>query len=294
MTALRKLHPSEITFETIVVDVTHRCSMACANSYLPDRTKPDMDIGRLFEFLNALPMRTNIRIAGAEPTLRTDLPLFISMVRGTGHRAVLLTNGLRLAHRSYVDELQSAGLRQVYISLNGADRDDWYQEIDGMARTYKKMRALDHLMDARMIVNTETIPVRNLNEGAIHRLIDRIAGFKPRHALLRFKNIGALGRYDKEIEAKNLSLAKMEQLVGSSIGQPAERICNYNRFKGEVEPAARLLPIDITSKPGQSIWIKLTDWQATPAGYVDPGSQRRGRLTHDFQVAPFFEDVKVT
>ncbi|CTQ55911.1 Cyclic pyranopterin monophosphate synthase [Roseibium album] len=293
MTVLAKLCPSDNTFETIVVDVTHRCNMACANCYLPDRTKPDMDIGRLFDFLQALPSRTNIRIAGAEPTLRKDLPMIIAMVRSTGHRAVLLTNGLRLSHRTYVEELRCAGLRHVYLSLNGADQDDWYEEIDGMACAYKKLRALDHLMDARMIVNTGTILVRGLNEGAVQRLIDRVLSYSPRHALLRFKNIGALGRYDQEAETRNLSLNEMEQIVGQVIGQPAERIRHYNLFKGQVEPATRLFPVDMTSKPGQGLWIKLTDWQATPAGRVDPGSRRRGRVTHDFKVAPFFEDVRV-
>ena len=92
---IRSIPPSENTFETVMVDVTHRCNMACANCYLPDRTVPDMDIARLEDCLAAFPNRTNVRIAGAEPTLRRDLPEIIDMVRRNGHRAVLLTNGLR-------------------------------------------------------------------------------------------------------------------------------------------------------------------------------------------------------
>ncbi|MCV0424595.1 MAG: radical SAM protein [Roseibium sp.] len=294
MIPARKLEPSENTFETIVVDVTHRCNMTCANCYLPDRTKPDMDIGRLKEFLLALPCRTNIRIAGAEPTLRKDLTEIIAIVREAGHRAVLLTNGLRLSHRSYVEELRSAGLRHVYISLNGADNDDWYEAIDGMRCAQKKLSALDNAMASRLIVNTGTILVRGLNEQAIPRMLSRVASYQARHALLRFKNVGAIGRYDQIAEEKNLTLPDLEQIAGQAVGHPSDRIRNYNRFKGKVEPATRLFPTDMTSEPGQGLWIKLTDWQASKNGLIDAGSQRRGRLTYDFKVAPFFEDVRGT
>ena len=169
---IRSIPPSENTFETVMVDVTHRCNMACANCYLPDRTVPDMDIARLEDCLAAFPNRTNVRIAGAEPTLRRDLPEIIDMVRRNGHRAVLLTNGLRLAKEAYVRELKDAGLRHVYVSLNGADNDDWYHAIDGLRCAEKKISAVEHVVGNGMILNTGTILVRGLNEDAVKRVLD--------------------------------------------------------------------------------------------------------------------------
>ena len=49
---------------------------------------------------------------------------------------------------------------------------------------------------------------------------------------------------------------------------------------------------DLAARPGQGIWFKLTDWQAGAEGLVDPGSRRRGRITEDFRIAPFFDHVK--
>ena len=54
----------------------------------------------------------------------------------------------------------------------------------------------------------------------------------------------------------------------------------------------RLFPVDLTSRPGKGIWFKLTNWQAGGAGFVDPDSKRRVRITEDFQIAPFFDHVK--
>jgi len=286
------LAPENNTFETVLVDVTHRCNMACANCYLPNRDIPDMDIHKLEDCLSAFPARTNVRIAGAEPTMRRDLPEVINVVRRTGHRAVLLTNGLRLAKASYVQELRDAGLRHVYISLNGADNDDWYEAIDNLRCAAKKLQAVENVIEHGMILNTGTILVRGLNEPAVQRIFDFVSSLSPRHALLRFKNVGALGRYDEAAEANNLSMDELEQLSARAIGADPESLNVFNKFKGNVEPNTRLFPIDLESRPGRGIWFKLTNWQAGPEGFVDPDSTRRGRITPEFQVAPFFDHVK--
>ena len=66
----------------------------------------------------------------------------------------------------------------------------------------------------------------------------------------------------------------------------------FDRVNGAVERNTRLFPADLAARPGQGIWFKLTDWQASAEGLVDPGSQRRGRITEDFRIAPFFDHVK--
>ncbi len=290
---IHTVEPSRNSFETVIVDVTHRCNMACANCYLPNRDIPDMDMARLEDCLAAFPGRANIRIAGGEPTLRKDLPEIVATVRRCGHRAVLLTNGLRLDSEAYVSELRKAGLRHVYISLNGADNDDWYARIDNLRCARRKVRAVENVVAANMILNTGTILVRNLNEGAVKRVYDIVRNLEPRHAVLRFKNIGALGRYDRQAEARNLTMADLERLSARAIGCPAGRLSGFNRFKGAVDANTRLFPADPGARPGSAIWFKLTDWQADGRGFVDPDSKRRGRVTQDFRIAPFFDHVKL-
>ena len=289
---VRSFPPERNPFETVVADVTHRCNMACANCYVPNRAIPDMDIGRLEECLGALPRRVNLRLIGAEPTMRRDLPEIVSMTRRLGHRPVLLTNGLRLARESYVRRLREAGLRHVVVSLNGADNDDWYEAIDSMRCAAKKLRAVENVVAQGMIVNTGTILVRGLNEDAVRRVHKFVSGLSPRHAVLRFRNIGAFGRYDAASEAANLSMAEMEALCAGAIGVDVAALSAWDTIKGERAPDSRLFPVDLAAGTGRGLWIKLTDWQANAEGCLDPDLRRRGRITEEFRVAPFFDHVK--
>ena len=75
---MRTYAPAENPYRTLMVDLTHRCNMACANCYIPNRDVPDMDVGRLRGLLDELPRRTEIRLVGAEPTMRRDLPEIIA------------------------------------------------------------------------------------------------------------------------------------------------------------------------------------------------------------------------
>ena len=125
--------PEDSPFRVLFADITHRCNMACANCYIPVRDLPDLPVDWLYAILERLPRRTRIRLVGAEPTMREDLPEIIARVRKLGHIPTILTNGLKLGRRSYVDRLRSAGLRTVYLSLNGGLRDDLYEEIESQA-----------------------------------------------------------------------------------------------------------------------------------------------------------------
>ena len=102
-----ELEPEDNTFSNIVIDLTHRCNMECANCYIPNRDVPDLDKDKLYQFLAKLPARTYIRLIGAEPTMRDDLPEIITMVKKLGHRPSVTTNGLKLANRSYVKKLKA-------------------------------------------------------------------------------------------------------------------------------------------------------------------------------------------
>ena len=143
-----------------------------------------------------------------------------------------------------------------------------------------------------MILNTGTILVRGLNEGAVKRVLDIVQGLNPRHALLRYKNVGALGRFDAKAEAQNLTRPELEDLATCAIGAPSGALGPYNTINGSVEPNTRLFPVDLNSRSGCSVWVKLTNWQANGAGMTDPNSNRRGRVTSDFWIAPFFEHLK--
>ena len=164
--------PEKNPFSLLVADLTHKCNMECANCYIPNRDVPDMDVQKLYTFLNRLPKRIIVRLIGAEPTMRRDLCDIIRNVKKHGHNVSLTTNGLKLSSSSYVLKLKEAGLRMVLISMNGADRPSAYEILDGK-EIYcdMKIKALKNCMNLNMIINTGTIIAKNANEDAMMRQI---------------------------------------------------------------------------------------------------------------------------
>ncbi len=100
--AEQRFRPEDSPFSTLFADITHRCNMACRNCYIPVRDLPDLPADWLYSVLRRLPRRTRIRLVGAEPTMREDLPEIIARVRELGHLPVILSNGLKLGRASYV------------------------------------------------------------------------------------------------------------------------------------------------------------------------------------------------
>ena len=156
--------PEDNTFIEVVADVTHRCNMNCKNCYIPNRDVPDMNINKLIDCVSKFPKRVMVRIIGAEPTMRNDLPEIITRVKSAGHKVCLLTNGLRLSKSHYCQQLKDAGLRHTYISMNGVDVDDWYEEIDELRCASKKVAALRNAKAMNWVIDIGCIIVKGVND----------------------------------------------------------------------------------------------------------------------------------
>lgn len=289
---MQSYEPENNPFETIMVDVTHRCNMECSNCYLPNRDIPDMDINKLYKAINMLPSKTFIRLIGAEPTMRSDIFNIIKTIKSKGHHVSLTTNGLKLANELYVKRLKEAGLRLVLLSMNGADEDDVYKVLDEGKWATAKTRALKNLMKHNMIINTGTIIAKGVNEHIIKRQVDMFEEYanetkynlkiKP---VLRFRTIGAIGRY---MEDSTIQYNDFIELAAQQLNISTNYIKNSdlkalkdvkNNTYGLIFPYKNLL-------------IRLVDWSADEDGIPDSGSKSRGRITQDFKIAPFFEHVK--
>jgi len=286
-----ELEPENNSFYDIVVDITHRCNMECKNCYVPNRFIPDMRLAEYTKFVAKLPKPVMLRIVGAEPTLHPELTEFIRIGFEHGHNCILITNGLRLASQPFVDKVEATGLKHVYMSLNGIDNDDWYEQIDEMRCATKKIKAFINCKD-KFNMNAGIILVKGINEEAPRAAFDLITREKVPDITLRFKNVGQLGRYQKDAD-ENLKMADMVKLCADQLGFTEDYIWSHygkpHRYSN-VE-----FPLDPNNKErykGQ--WVKITDWDTdNEVGIPDPGSVRRGRVTKDWKVAPFYEHVKM-
>ena len=280
--------PEDNTFNLLMVDLTHRCNMECANCYLPNREITDMDVDKLYEFLNKLPKRVIVRLIGAEPTIRNDLPDIIRNVKKCGHQVSVTTNGLRLSSKKYVQSLKESGLRMVLISMNGASDPDVYARLD-RGREYAEMKynALRNSMEARMIINTGTIIAKGHNEFTFKDQIDLVrylkkeTNYKVRiKPILRFKSVGHIGRYMTD---SSYTLPELEE-----------------QFNYYVSDATK---VDVIESPNHAVlanfyemedmYVRLIDWEIDDDGIPDSENELRGRVTENWTIAPFFEHLKL-
>ena len=313
-----ELLPEENTFSTIVVDLTHRCNMMCKNCYIPNRNIPDMDISKLENVLQRLPKRTFIRLIGAEPTMRDDLPDIIRMVKKYGHKPCLVTNGLKLAHIDYCRDLKKAGLSLITMSMNGANNDDYYKALDNGKYATLKTRALTNIFRCGFMINTGTIIAKNINENAICEQVETFIqcaknasvdfkNFNPWKKVipvLRFKNIGHLGDY---MIGHDISMDELILLVSQKLNIDPSTIKSNEIFSGSTHIVLKNINSrkhmyqNNTSNPSYMfhyeteigpIIIRLIDWSNNEDGLIDPDNPNRGRLTQNWKIAPFYEHVK--
>jgi molybdenum cofactor biosynthesis enzyme MoaA len=285
-----ELEPKDNHFYSIFVDITHKCNMECANCYTPIRTVPDLDVNRLYEVLAQLPNKAEIRLIGGEPTVRTDLVEIVDNIKRLGHRPTMMTNGLMLARPGYARALADAGMRSIYISMNGADDNSIYKVMDGGgAWAERKVAALKACLDVKMNVNVGAILQKGVNDQVPKRLYEIVKEAQGK-AILRFRNVGQVGRYSLEKD-QNWTWDEMVTLVCNQFGIDEEWAKTQIVINGCREENVIFFPVEADKKYTTS-WIKITDWSPADSDFPDPGNDRRGRLTQDFKLAPFFEHVK--
>jgi len=257
-----RFRPEDSPFQTLFVDITHRCNMACRNCYIPNRDIEDMPTAFLYDVLSRLPRRTRVRLVGAEPTLREDLPEIITQTRRLGHLPVILSNGLRLVNRRLVERLKAAGLRTVYLSMNGGLDDQLYLEIDDLACAKQKVRALEQLSRAKMHVTVGMILVRGVND---KHLVEFLA-FLDAYPKVREIHVRSVGKFGSYMDTVPYLQDELNQLVASAAS---------GRF--DLTTADTFL-----TTSGKR--IEMTQWP-------ELGSRSRGRLTPEGFVEPCFEHL---
>jgi molybdenum cofactor biosynthesis enzyme MoaA len=258
----------ECPFETVIVDVTHSCNMACHNCYIPNRTIPDLDAAWLTETFRRLRARRFVRLVGGEPTLRDDLCDLVGVIRTAGHHPVLVTNGLKLADATYVRALKTAGLQILYLSMNGAFDDEMYWAIDAMRCADRKGRAFETARRQHIYTSIGMIVVRDRNEHGIAPLL--AACLQSRNVReLHLRSVGAVGRFMKEA---SYDLDGLLDLFANAAGISPHSVDRRERSATSHDFTFGRLRVQLTVWP-------------------DMGNTRRGRLTPEGTVAPFFEHV---
>lgn len=97
-----------------------------------------------------------LTFTGGEPTLKEDLPELLSYAQSKGLVTGLITNGRKLASKSYVDKLERSGLDFVQITLE-SHKPKIHNKITGDPKSWKEtITAIKNLIPTQIYTTTNT------------------------------------------------------------------------------------------------------------------------------------------
>ncbi len=190
-------------FQSLVVDVTNRCNMACGYCYNPERLPVDMPLEDFERLCSTLPSPVLMKLSGGEPTLHPDLPRFIKIAHSYGHLVYIISNGLRYNEPEFLDSLvkikQSGARFSSGISMDGgyANRRA-YEVINSGDYLQEKLNAFQALVDSGLTrICLSAIIVRGFNEDVIPQLVELALKNPKAVRYIHIRNAGNVGRWEE-------------------------------------------------------------------------------------------------
>ncbi|HEY1504261.1 MAG TPA: GTP 3',8-cyclase MoaA [Stellaceae bacterium] len=162
------------------VSVTDRCDFRCVYCMAEDMTfLPKADILSLEELdrLCSAFIRKGVkklRLTGGEPLVRRNV---MGLVRSVGrhldsgvlNELTLTTNGSQLAR--YADELKSAGVERINVSLDTLDPEK-FAAITRWGKLDQVLGGIDAAKRAGLAVKINTVALKGVNEDEFDRLVE--------------------------------------------------------------------------------------------------------------------------
>ncbi|MPZ99752.1 MAG: GTP 3',8-cyclase MoaA [Dehalococcoidia bacterium] len=233
------------------ISVTDRCNFRCQYcmpkevfgpgfAFLPrDQVLSFEEITRLTRIFTGLGVR-KARLTGGEPTLRSQLPTLVELLKGIdGLEVTLTTNGTLLA--SQAEALAAAGLDRVTVSLDSLDDATFRQMNDMDFPVHLVLEGIEAAARAGLApVKVNAVVRRGVND---HTLLDLARHFRGTGHILRFIEFMDVGttngwRMDEVVPASELrdridAEFRLEPLDPNYTGEVAQRY-RYRDGAGEV------------------------------------------------------------
>ena len=164
------------------IALTYNCQNRCTFCYAasPDRGRhvPEMTSDQVKVIIDRICDEAHcptVSFTGGEPTLRADLPSFITHAKGKGMRVNLITNGIKCADDDYVRTLAEAGLDSAQVSIEGGSA-EVHDRITGRPGAWDRAtQGVKNLRAMRVHTHTNTT-VCGGNRDHLLALVDFIAG----------------------------------------------------------------------------------------------------------------------
>ena len=286
------IKPENNTYPILSIQTTYKCNMQCANCYLGDMLNndeyADVNIDMFKNAIKKLPKRIDIRFIGAEPTMNYNLFEMIKIVKKYKHRPQILTNGLKLGQEDYVIKLKESGLNFLGLSMNGGLDDEVYKRFDNGKYAKLKTRALEYCIKHKIVPHINII-LDPTNLHIIKPLYEKIIEFCNKYnrrigvsfpLTIRIKSIAKMGNY---LDTYTFNMNELMNIAKDNFGSDLQ--FNFE-IDGLQEKSSCMYSFDT---PVGKMGGKITDWTIDDDGIPLSDSQRRGILTEEGMIMPFFE-----
>jgi len=286
------IKPENNTYPILSIQTTYKCNMQCANCYLGDMLNndeyADVNIDMFKNAIKKLPKRIDIRFIGAEPTMNDNLFEMIKIVKKYKHRPQILTNGLKLGQEDYVIKLKESGLNFLGLSMNGGLDDEVYKRFDNGKYAKLKTRALEYCIKHKIVPHINII-LDPTNLHIIKPLYNKIIEFCNKYnrrigvsfpLTIRIKSIAKMGNY---LDTYTFNMNELMNIAKDNFGKDLQ--FNFE-IDGLQEKSSCMYSFDT---PVGKMGGKITDWTIDDDGIPLSDSQRRGILTEEGMIMPFFE-----
>jgi uncharacterized Fe-S cluster-containing radical SAM superfamily protein len=115
-----KQKTNKIYQKILMLETTDKCNLNCPHCYhIPKNDAEDLSLLKIYDEIKTSPKELNqIILAGAEPTVRKELFNIIDCCKNNNKTPTILTNGVKLSDKKFVEKLLKHNLQSVLIGLN--------------------------------------------------------------------------------------------------------------------------------------------------------------------------------
>jgi organic radical activating enzyme len=184
----------------------------------------------------------HVIFTGGEPTLRPDVPELISHAEKLEMVSGLITNGMRLSERKYLNELLQSGLDHILILMNPSEDQAWEAVRDTLAE--------DIALTVHLTLTRRDLP-------NFEKTLDRLAHMGVKNLSLSAESLDL----KDELQARRQAAAERQMHMVWDLPVP------YSQFHPVALELAETIPdVNIVSTGAGNAWLYVE-----PDGDVLPG-----------------------
>ncbi len=213
------------------ISVTDRCNMRCVYCMPMNNTKwfDNTEVLSFEEIVRLATIFANlgvekVRITGGEPLVRPSLENLIKSIAKVHriHNIGLTTNGLLLSDK--IEQLKSAGLKSVNISLDSF-KEDRFKMMTGVNGLDKVISSIQNATDAGLDTKINTVVIRGWNDDEVVEFANfaRRTGITVR--FIEFMPLDGTGIWRSDLVfSKKEMIEKLESNIGKMLPVSDEEI----------------------------------------------------------------------